>query len=62
MSGTSDVFVDDVTSEGRHDLLVIRMKLRSEKNVYGDEGRSAEVLLANATQPDSFEEGNQTLI
>ena len=36
------------------------MKLRSEKNLNGDEGRNAEA--GPATPTDPFEEGEQTLI
>ena len=38
------------------------MKLRSEKNLNGDKGRSAEAGLLSGTSRDPFEEGEQTLI
>ena len=38
------------------------MKLRSENNLHGDQGRSVEVGPASETLMDPFEEGEQTLI
>ena len=38
------------------------MKLRSEKNLDGDEGRNAQAGAANVTPTEPFEEGEQTLI
>ena len=43
------------------DLSVSGMKLKSEKNLNGDEGRNAEAGAANVTPTESFEEGDQTL-
>ena len=37
------------------------MKLRNDKNLNGDEGRSAEAGPASETTTDPFEEGEQTL-
>ena len=61
-SSTSDVFVFGTASEGHSDLSVSGMKLRSEKNLGGDEGRNAEAWAANVTPTDPFEKGEQTLI
>ena len=47
---------------GCSDLLVSGMKLRSEKNLNGEEGQNAEAGAANMTPTDPFEEGEQTLI
>ena len=41
-SSVSDVFADNESSKGQADLSVREMKLRSEKNLDGDQGRSAE--------------------
>ena len=38
------------------------MKLRSKGSVDGDGGRNADDGMANPNQPDSFEEGEETLI
>ena len=38
------------------------MKLRSERNIDGDEGRNTKAGAANVTPTDAFEEGEQTLI
>ena len=38
------------------------MKLRSEKNLDGDQGRSAEVGPTSETLVDPFDEGERTLI
>ena len=55
-SSVSDVFADNGATEGQADLSVSGMKLRSEKNLDGNRGRSAEALT------DPFDEGEQTLI
>ena len=49
VSSISDVFASETTSEGRSDLLVSRMKLRSEKYPDGEEVRNAEAGAANLT-------------
>ena len=41
VSSTSGCFVSEATSEGRSDLLVKRMKLKSEKNLDGKERQNA---------------------
>ena len=38
------------------------MKLLSEKNLHGDEGRNTDAGTANVTSLDKFEEGEFTLI
>ena len=58
----TDVFACEASSEGHSDLSVNGMKLRSEKNLDGDEGWDAEAGAANVTPTDPFEEGEQTLI
>ena len=62
ISSTSDVFACEATSKDHSDLSVSGMKLRSEKNLDGDEGRKAEAKAANVTPTDSFKEGKQLLI
>ena len=57
----SDVFADEATTRDQAGLSVSGMKLRSEKNFNGDEGRSAEAGPASETPTDPFEEGEQTL-
>ena len=42
-SSASDVFADNESTKGQADLSVSGMKLRSEKNLDGNQGRSAEV-------------------
>ena len=42
VGSTSDVDVSEATNENRGDLLVSGMKLRSEKNLDGDDGGNAE--------------------
>ena len=59
-SSVSDVFDDEVTTRCQAGLSVSGMKLRSEKNLNVDDGRSAEA--GPATPTDPFEEGEQTLI
>ena len=41
-SSASDVFAENESTKGQPDLSVSEMKLRSEKNLDGDQGRSAE--------------------
>ena len=57
VSSTSEVLVNGVTNKGCDDLLLIGTKLRSGQNVDGDERRSSEAGVANAGQPNYFEEG-----
>ena len=61
ISSVSDIFADDATAKGQAGLSVSGMKLRSEKNLNGDEGRSAEAGPASDTPTDPFEEEEQTL-
>ena len=61
-SSASDVFVENKSTKGQADLSVSEMKLRSEKNVDGDQGRSAETGPASETLVDPFDEGERTLI
>ena len=61
ISSVSDVFADEATTRGQAGLSVSGMKLRSEKNLDGDEWRSAEAGPATETPMDLFEEGEQTL-
>ena len=61
-SSASDVFAENKSTKGQPDLSVSKMKLRSEKNLDGDQGRSAEAGPASETLVDPFDEGEQTLI
>ena len=61
-SCVSDVFADNESTKGQADLSVSGTKLRSEKNLYGNQGRSAEVGPASEALMDPFDEGEQTLI
>ena len=61
-SSASDVFAETESTKGQLDLSVSEMKLRSEKNLDGDQGRSAEAGTASETLVDPFDEGEQTLI
>ena len=61
-SSASDVFAETESTKGQPDLSVSEMKLRSEKNLDGDQGRSAEVGTASETLVDPFDEGERTLI
>ena len=61
-SSASDVFAENESTKGQPDLSVSEMKLRSEKNLDGDQGRSAKVGPANETLVDPFDEGERTLI
>ena len=61
-SSASDVFAETESTKGQPDLSVSGMKLRSEKNLDGDQGRSAEAGPASETLVDPFDEGERTLI
>ena len=61
-SSASDVFAETESTEGQPDLSVSEMKLRSEKNLDGNQRRSAEAGTASETLVDPFDEGEQTLI
>ena len=61
-TGASDVFAETESTKGQPDLSVSEMKLRSEKNLDGDQRRSAEAGTASETLVDPFDEGEQTLI
>ena len=61
-SSVSDVFADNESSKGQADISVSEMKLRSEKNLDGDQGRSAEAGPASEALMDPFEQGERTLI
>ena len=62
VSSISDVFADEATTKIQPGLSVSGMKLRSEKNLDGNQGRSGEIGQASVTLTDPFEEGEQTLI
>ena len=61
-SSASDAFAEDESTKGQPDLSVIEMRLRSEKNFDGNQGRSAEAEPASETPVDPFDEGERTLI
>ena len=61
-SKASDVFAETESTKGQPDLSVSEMKLRSEKNLDGDQGRSAKAGTAGETLVDPFDEGERTLI
>ena len=61
-SSASDVFAETESTKGQPDLPVSKMKLRSEKNLDGNQGRSAEAGPAVDTLVDPFDEGERTLI
>ena len=61
-SSASDVFAETESTKGQLDLSVSEMKLRSEKNLDGDQRRSAEAGTASETLVDPFDEGERTLI
>ena len=61
-SSVPDVFADNESIKSQADLSVSEMKLRSEKNLDGNQGRSAEAGPANETLMDPFDEGERTLI
>ena len=62
VSSVPDVFADNQTTKGQAGLSVSEMKLRSEKNLDGDQGRNAEAGPASDTLVDPFDEGERTLI
>ena len=61
-SSVSDVFADNESIKGLADLSVSGMKLRSEKNLDSNQGRSAEAGPASRTLVEPFDEGERTLI
>ena len=61
-SSASDVFAENKSTKGQPDLSVSEMRLRSKKNLDGDQRRSAEAGTASETLVDPFDEGEQTLI
>ena len=61
ISSISDVFADEATTRDQAGLSVSGMKLRSEKNLNGDEGRSVGAIPASGKPMDPFEEEEQTL-
>ena len=61
-SSASDVFAENESTKGQPDLSVSGMRLRSEKNLDGDQRRSAEAGTASEMLVDPFDEGEQTLI
>ena len=61
-SSASDVFAENESTKSQADLSVSEMKLRSEKNLDGDQGWSAEAGPASETLVDPFDEGERTLI
>ena len=62
VSSASDVFAENESTKGQPDLSVSEMRLRSEKNLDGDQRRSAETGTASETLVDPFDEEEQTLI
>ena len=61
-SSASDVFAENESTKGQPDLSVSEMRLRSAKNLDGNQRRSAEAGNASETLVDPFDEGEQTLI
>ena len=61
-SSASDVFADNESTKCQADLSVNGMRLRSQKNFDGSQGRNAEVRPASEALVDAFDEGAQTLI
>ena len=61
-SSVSDVFAGNESSKGQADLSVGEMKLRTENNLDGNQGRGAEAGPASETLVDPFDEGKRTLI
>ena len=61
-SSASDAFAEDESTKGQPDLSVSEMKLRSEKNLDGNQRRSAEAEPVSETLVDPFDEGERTLI
>ena len=62
LSSASDVFTDNEPNKGQADLSVSGMKLRSEKYLDSNQGRSVEAGPASGTLVDRFNEGERTLI
>ena len=58
-SSASDVFAENESTKGQPDLSVSGMRLRSEKNLDGDQRRSAEAGTASETLVDPFDEENR---
>ena len=61
-SSASDVFAGNESTEGQADLSVSERKLRSEKNLDGNQGRSAEARPSSEALVDPFDDGEPTLI
>ena len=61
-SSFSDFFADNESTKDQADLSVTEMKLRSEKNLDGNQGRSAEAGPVSETLVDPIDEGERTLI
>ena len=61
-SSASDMFAENESTKGQPDLSMSEMKLTSETNLYGNQGRSADAGPASVTLVDSFDEGERTLI
>ena len=61
-SSVSDVFAGKESSKGQAHFSVSEMKLRSDKNLDGDQGRSAEAGAASEALVDPFDEGKRTVI
>ena len=58
-SSASDVFAENESTKGQSDLSVSEMRLRSEKNLDGDQRRSAETGTASETLVDSLTRKNR---
>ena len=61
-SSVSDVFADDGATKGQAGLSMSGMKLRSEKNLDGNQVRRVEAGPASETLMEPFEEWEKTLI
>ena len=61
-SSFSDVFTENELNKGQADLSVSGMKLRSEKNLDSNQGRSVEAGPASGTLVDPFDERERPLI
>ena len=61
-SSVSDVFADNRSTKEQADLSVSKIKLRSEKNLDGDQSQSAEAGPANEALVEILDEGERTLI
>ena len=60
LSSVSDVFADNESTKGQADLSVSGMKLRSEKNLDGNQRRSNEDGPASESLVDPFDEGEKS--